>query len=431
MQPPPPWGYTMPSGGFDRRLPQPGPYRGQQTQLGSHGELPRHRGPGRPYRKGVCGPLLLLCQVWGSVVPRVLPWAVLAAVYTALLHSSVTCNVWPAYCSNGHPSFEREDRPFLFVHTYGYQAVLLASGFGLVFRLNQSLARYWEARTASQNFASKWCDVILMALAFDEEVDAATAARKQCDAWGRCLLHLMSLLHAIALHTLRGDESLETLQPRGSQPQGRASPAGFNSHGASAAGPICLLGGLDPSERAVLQSSASRVHIVLGWLIRLIVRRRKSGGLAVDAPTTSRLHQFLSDGNMWYLSALKVCDTPFPFAYAQLNAIICFVNLALFPVIVADKVASLPLGAAVSFCAIFFIFGLNEVARDLEDPFTTTAGFPGTNRLHAPLMQAAFDDRLLAVAGSLASSCGGGGFGHFLKDALGNERTMPAAAGFS
>ena len=54
--------------------------------------------------------------------------------------------------------------------------------------------------------------------------------------------------------------------------------------------------------------------------------------------------QVLSDGTLWYHAALKVVDTPFPFPYAQLNAATCFVNLAIFPVIVADKVASLPLG---------------------------------------------------------------------------------------
>ena len=56
-----------------------------------------------------------------------------------------------------------------------------------------------------------------------------------------------------------------------------------------------------------------------------------------------------------------------------------------------------------AFCAIGFLFGLNEVARDLEDPFTTELGYwLGANRLHAPLMQTHFDARLLSL-GSEAS----------------------------
>ena len=50
--------------------------------------------------------------------------------------------------------------------------------------------------------------------------------------------------------------------------------------------------------------------------------------------------------------------------------------------------AALPLAVVVSFCAVAFLFGLHEVARDLEEPFTTKLGLAfGANRLHAPLMQ--------------------------------------------
>ena len=119
--------------------------------------LPPHVGPARQYQKGLCGTILLLRYLRGSVIPRVLPWAALAAGYTAVLHSQVSCNVWPTFCSNGHPDLGRDaERPFLFVHTYSYHAILLASGFGLVFRLNHSLARYWEARSAIQAMAAKW-----------------------------------------------------------------------------------------------------------------------------------------------------------------------------------------------------------------------------------------------------------------------------------
>ena len=37
----------------------------------------------------------------------------------------------------------------------------------------------------------------------------------------------------------------------------------------------------------------------------------------------SRVYQVLSDGTFWYLSALKVADTPFPILVAQLNAASC------------------------------------------------------------------------------------------------------------
>lgn len=107
----------------------------------------------------------------------------------------------------------------------------------------------------------------------------------------------------------------------------------------------------------------------------------------------------LSDGNLWYLGALKVCDTPFPLAYAQVSFVVCVVNLCLFPLIVADKVASLPLGACISFACVALLFALNEVARDLESPLRSSLGVaPGANRLDVCTLQALFNDRLVAVA---------------------------------
>ena len=401
-------------------------------------KAPERPSPGRTYRKGFLGTFFLLHHIRGSALLNTLPWAVLGAAYTAALHTQVSCNVWPTFCSNGHPQFEREDRPFLFVHTYSYQVILLASGFGLVFRLNQSLARYWEARTAAQNMAAKWCDVALMGLTFDEEEAPADAERKQCVAFSRCLVHLVSLLHAVALHSLRGDDpALATLQPHACEPAGapraRGCCADINAdYDATARGAISLLGGLAEEERRGLLASTEPVHVVLGWLTRLIVRRRRKGGLGVDAPIVSRLHQFLSDGNLWFLGALKVADTPFPFAYAQLNAAICFANLALFPVVIADKVANLPLACAISFCAIAFLFGLNEVARDLEDPFETEFGLCGANALHAPRLQRLFDARLAGIQSSSPAAAEGWAgarqmswYGPFLAEALGE----PAAEG--
>ena len=95
--------------------------------------------------------------------------------------------------------------------------------------------------------------------------------------------------------------------------------------------------------------------------------------------------------------------------------------------VVVDKVASLPLAVVISFCSVAFLFGLNEVARDIEDPFTTTLGWTfGANRLDAPLLQAYFDERLLSIA-SLAGDDlrewpeGPRRYGPFLSMAIGSK----------
>ena len=47
------------------------------------------------------------------------------------------------------------------------------------------------------------------------------------------------------------------------------------------------------------------------------------------------------------------------------------------------------------------LFAMHDVARDLEEPFTSELGiYLGANRLQVPFMQAEFDDRLLACNGA-------------------------------
>ena len=58
-------------------------------------------------------------------------------------------------------------------------------------------------------------------------------------------------------------------------------------------------------------------------------------------------------------------------------------------------------GWQVSFCYTCLFFAMHDVARDLEEPFTSELGmWLGANRLHAPFMQHEYDDKLLAACGA-------------------------------
>lgn len=411
---------------------------------------PAYRIPG----SASCMSSHLLLRLTGSAFVRVLPYGISAAIYSVVIHHYRSCWLWPSLC----PA-----EKLLFIHPYPLQGILILSGLGLVFRVNQSLMRYWEARSAAQFAAAKWLDGILMAISFDDEEDVGEGKLQGSHVEFACAcVHLGSLLHAMAMHALRGDDSMDTLEcavPR--PPDGRtyyvtgrqstqveakkisrrrslmkkmswrhrmekpdmtlrraariarASPSlARRSLVQSRAkdvkdyadrNPIEVLGGLTAEERRRLEPSEQRVCMVLGWLFRLLVRRRRRGGLSHDAPIVSRIYQVLSDGNLHFMNALKVSDTPFPFAYAQLNGVICLLNFAFFPLVVADKTADAYLGAALSFSFTCLFFAMHDVARDLEEPFTSELGvWLGANRLCVSFMQAEFDDRLLACNGAAA-----------------------------
>ena len=67
----------------------------------------------------------------------------------------------------------------------------------------------------------------------------------------------------------------------------------------------------------------------------------------------------------------------------------------------------------------------------MEDPFTTQLGFwLGANRLNAPLMQAHFDERLLALCPTAAAPWpeGEACYSKFIADAIGEPVTDVYAA---
>jgi hypothetical protein len=110
----------------------------------------------------------------------------------------------------------------------------------------------------------------------------------------------------------------------------------------------------------------------------------------------SRVMQVLSDGMLHYLAALKLRDTPFPFPYAQANALFCLIHLALFPLVVSSKVEGVAMSAALSGFGVMMIYAVNEVARELEDPYGSAASCFG-NALRLDYLNDLFLARLLVT----------------------------------
>ena len=83
-----------------------------------------------------------------------------------------------------------------------------------------SYGRYWEGRTQLQVLTSKLTDAVLMCLCFDREaVPKEKPTHQQIVEHHRfrdTLLHVSSLLHGVALATLRTDYDFDNLIVRAS-----------------------------------------------------------------------------------------------------------------------------------------------------------------------------------------------------------------------
>ncbi|CAI6004690.1 unnamed protein product [Closterium sp. NIES-65] len=133
--------------------------------------------------------------------------------------------------------------------------------------------------------------------------------------------------------------------------------------------PLAVLGGVNPTECSILEPSRDRVYLVMCWLHRALVARRMAGGISQDAPIVSRIYQVLSDGMLGYENALKIVNTPFPFPFAQCVALLLHINALIIPLLMADWLADPYLASAITFLSVFSFYLLNEVAREIEEPF--------------------------------------------------------------
>ena len=264
-----------------------------------------------------------------------------------------------------------------------------------------------------QTMSAKWGDCCAEIISFDF-VPARPGAEGSVSETRRLftasMCHRFSLIHALALGHLRHESGL----PCGPDLPAPAGPAvgaprpkrakwstlarstvsswcfswrAYDHHLASQ--PLPVLGGLSEAEREQLgeQTTASRVDTCFALVLATINARRAAGGVWVDAPILSRVHQVLSDGNAGYLQACKLGDTPIPFPYAQIVSYLLFIFCISYLLIcvakasgtsgAADDPGRLPwLAPVLSFLTILSYAGLHEVPSPLHLPCASPAYLP-------------------------------------------------------
>eukprot|EP00927_Polykrikos_kofoidii_P034741 TRINITY_DN29403_c0_g1_i1.p1 TRINITY_DN29403_c0_g1~~TRINITY_DN29403_c0_g1_i1.p1 ORF type:complete len:455 (-),score=60.67 TRINITY_DN29403_c0_g1_i1:48-1412(-) len=120
-------------------------------------------------------------------------------------------------------------------------------------------------------------------------------------------------------------------------------------------------------ERAVLMYSTDRVSVVNYWIIHDFARI--SPDIGTPPPIQSRMYQELSNGMLAFNQAMKLADVPFPFPYAQLLTLCLVAYVAFIPVYMVAFTESYIVTPIMSFLLFLGIWGLNETAKELENPF--------------------------------------------------------------
>lgn len=238
--------------------------------------------------------------------------------------------------------------------------------------------------------------------------------------------HLVSLLSAVALSTLRYDAEGEEA-PLTEFVPGKKWPSNNSDHDEeirkngyqrnkvlkttkflldvsrsseeileyNTARPFHVIGGISDKEAELLRNAkgaSGKVALVYMWINEFIIREHLHGSMGnVAPPIISRLMQFTSDGHLWYNAARKMAYIPFPFPHVQLTTALLLFAIVVVPLLMLAK--SHPyFGFALNFLTVAILAGLNEVAKELENPF-----FNVPNDLPLNLFQAHFNESLITM----------------------------------
>ena len=85
-------------------------------------------------------------------------------------------------------------------------------------------------------------------------------------------------------------------------------------------------------------------------------------------------------------------DTPFPFPWAQFVSVVLVIFAVMLPLVTAAVIDQWAVTAVVTFISTWAHYALNEVSRDLEDPFIYDP-----NDLPVARQQWVFNERILAL----------------------------------
>ena len=164
----------------------------------------------------------------------------------------------------------------------------------------------------------------------------------------------------------------------------------------NAARPFGVLGGVSDAEMEMLQNARgpyAKMSLVSMWLQEFLSREYLNGSTGeVGHPIISRLYQFISDGIVGYNQARKIAYVPFPFPHAQITSFFSLVIIFLFPLLFYTYVIRLSFACVLNSVTVLCFLGLHEVARELEDCFRNVP-----NDLPLTTFQAQFNEALITM----------------------------------
>jgi len=270
-------------------------------------------------------------RLQGSVAPKSVRWAAPCAIFAVIVHK--TLHDWTDWGSNLEPPLSSDSTMWTL-----FSSIL---GFLVVFRAQLSYARYWEGITLIERACAVWMNGVSNLFAF---CSADPAKAEAVEDFQYLASRLMSLLVCNAMHEVS-----------------RRDISQF---------PHLDLEGIDQESLDYLNTVSGKAIVVLQWLQRLVVDKKRSGVIDIEPPILSRAFQEFSIGIVHFIDARKLTDVPFPFQFAQMVVImLAFFSTLVVPLICAIGVRNAPKAGIYTFLIVFVYWSVHYIAVEIEHPF--------------------------------------------------------------
>mmetsp|Transcript_49206 Transcript_49206/g.158369 ORF Transcript_49206/g.158369 Transcript_49206/m.158369 type:complete len:390 (+) Transcript_49206:141-1310(+) len=307
----------------------------------------------------------LLLQIRGSVVPFscmvALPGAVLAVVLKLIAEHI------------GWPLLGLDDKDT--VAGVAWTSVISLLGFIVVFRTSQAYSRFWEGTASMYRMQGELFNATSSLVAFCK---LSKADKKDTFVFQHTLVRLISLLNAVVLMDLSHSES-------GNHGSGSTSVRAFELE-------LIDAEGIDRQSLLMINEVTEKAELIFHWIMQLVVESDDRKIFSVAPPILSRAFQELATGMLRYHEARKIARVPMPFPYVQCLELLLLFHLITTPFLTCMWVKSAVWAAVVSFMQVFFLWSLNSIATELENPFGEDV-----NDLPARDLQLEMNKRLLML----------------------------------
>jgi len=277
------------------------------------------------YDPAECFSMGILFQLAGSVIPRNIPQASMAAVIC-----------WAVIYLAGD-----EPEPLSY-DPYGERVMGVVLGILLVFRSAFALRRFWEARSFLCKSISNLADLGRDSKSFSEK-DLNSMPTEEILKFQACNGRLLRLVLCVMFQNLTGSNHINA----------------WKAHEY-----------LEDHETEQLKHDPrTRPMIVMSWIIEGFIDLHHNKMLSVPPPALNNVMREAADALMFYHQALKIADTQFPFPMLQMSKILLFFFLFVTPVVVGLNAGDATQKIGLAFIVVICYFSVDAIAVELSDPF--------------------------------------------------------------